>query len=120
MSRVWNDGGIASIKGGVHEREIVNSGKGRGRNEIVGGSESVEPVYISSRLRRDAADPITDRPSLAPINYRAAAAHLSAACIRNIVFCPSKFRRRSPPFARKRTEQFLGALKRFCISEKKI
>jgi len=38
------------------------------------------------RLRRDAADPITDRSSLAPINYRAAAAHLAACCIRNIVF----------------------------------
>lgn len=49
----WKDGGIA-----FHERQsIVNErslirGKGWGCNEIVGGSESIEPVYFSSRLRR--------------------------------------------------------------------
>lgn len=41
----------------------------------------VELVYFSSRLRRDAADPITGRPSLAPINYSAAAAHLAPLAV---------------------------------------
>lgn len=92
-------------------------------NEIVGGFESVSIrracLLFIAAAPGDAADPITDRPSLAPINYRAAAAHLAAHCIRNIVFraslnLDSVFSQMPPPFA-KRDAPTMRALRSYLV-----
>lgn len=55
------------------------------------GCYTIELVYFSSRPRRDAADPITDRPSLAPINYSAAAAARPPLAPPDLSLSPSPF-----------------------------